>query len=208
MTRPIPIACWAAVSSRRPPPLSDPLHLASRSGLPDEWRIGLTEFPRDRWQEPTVAEMARFWLGVHEGFRRHRLHMKAVIDHWRGGHSDLTGLHGRLIPAVQQFLQHLDTHHRIESGQYFPTFRTLDPRIAQGVDLLDRDHDVVHEQLEALFQSAVGFHQGWQTKAPDAADKAARLADTVIGMGPLVIRHLDDEEEIVIPLIQRHGLSG
>ena len=174
--------------------------------MPEDLRTGLTHFPREHWQQPTTAEMARFWLGVHEGFRRHRLHMETVIDHWRGGHSDVVGLHGRLIPAVQQFLQHLDTHHRIESGQYFPTFRTLDDKLAYGIDLLDRDHDVVHEHLETLFKSAMAFHQGLRT--PDAADHAARLADTVLAMGPMVIRHLDDEEEIVIPLIQKHGIAG
>lgn len=184
----------------------DPLHLTTRAGLPEPLRIGLTDFPRDRWHGPTTAEMARFWLGIHEGFRRHRLHMEAVIDHWRAGKTDLTGLHARLIPAVQQFLQHLDAHHRIESGQYFPKFRTLDDRLAYGIDLLDRDHDVVHEQLEALFQKAVGFHQN--LRSPDAADHAARLADTVFAMGPAVIRHLDDEEEIVIPLIQKHRIAG
>lgn len=184
----------------------DPLHLTTRAGLPEPLRIGLTDFPRDRWHGPTTAGMARFWLGIHEGFRRHRLHMEAVIDHWRAGKTDLTGLHARLIPAVQQFLQHLDAHHRIESGQYFPKFRTLDDRLAYGIDLLDRDHDVVHEQLEALFQKAVGFHQN--LRSPDAADHAARLADTVFAMGPAVIRHLDDEEEIVIPLIQKHQISG
>lgn len=183
----------------------DPLHLTVRTCLPDDMRVGLADFPRDRWGEPTLAEMARFWLGIHDNFRRHHAHMGAIVDHWRAGHADLAGLNNRLIPSVQQFLQHLDMHHRIESGQYFPVFKTLDPRIAHGVDLLDRDHDVVHGQLDALYQSAVAFNQALQARAPDAADKAERLADAIAAMGPTVIRHLDDEEEIVIPLIALKG---
>ena len=183
----------------------DPLHLSTRAGLPEDLRVGLTDFPRHRWAEPSVVEMARFWLGVHENFRRHQAHLGALTTHWRDGRSDLRTLHARGVPATQQFLQHLDMHHRIESGQYFPAFRDLDPRIANGIDLLDRDHDVVHERLEAVFAAASVFHRAVQSNAPDAADAAARLSDAIAGMGPLVLRHLDDEEEIVIPLIQLRG---
>lgn len=185
----------------------DPLHLSVRAGLPEALRVGLVDFPKARWDEPTVAEMARFWLNVHENFRRHHAHLDALTTHWREGRSDFRTLHGRLIPATQQFLQHLDMHHRIESGQYFPAFRDLDPRIAHGIDLLDRDHDVVHEALERLFASASTFHQAVQSGTADAADQAARLSDVISDMGPLVLRHLDDEEEIVIPLIQLHGVT-
>lgn len=188
-----------------PDPSGDPLHLHTRAGLPDDMRMLLADYPKERWGEPTLAEMARFWLGVHDNFRRHHAHMVAITGHWRGGHADLRGLHGRLIPTVQDFLQHLDMHHRIESGQYFPTFRRVDPRIAHGVDLLDRDHDVVHEDLDRLFQSAVAFHQALQNAAADAGDRAATLAEVIDTMGPRVLRHLHDEEEIVIPLIATRG---
>ena len=186
-------------------PSGDPLHLHARAGLPDDMRVLLADYPRDRWDEPTLAEMARFWLGVHENFRRQHAHMVAVADHWRAGHTDLPGLHGRLIPTVQRFLQHLDMHHRIESGQYFPTFRRVEPRIAHGIDLLDRDHDVVHEDIDRLFQAAVAFHQDLQAGAPAANDRASVLADVIGTMGPHVLRHLRDEEEIVIPLIATRG---
>ncbi|NBW12627.1 MAG: hemerythrin domain-containing protein [Caulobacteraceae bacterium] len=182
-------------------PAGDPLHLTIRAGLPDDMRVLLADYPRERWGEPTLAEMARFWLGVHDNFRRHHAHMVAIADHWRSGHSDLRGLHGRLIPSVDQFLQHLDMHHRIESGQYFPIFRRVEPRIAHGVDLLDRDHDAVHADLEALLQAAIAFHQDIQTDAASAGDNASRLAEVLDAMGPRVLRHLHDEEEIVIPLI-------
>lgn len=172
-------------------------------------RVLLADYPRKRWGEPTLAEMARFWLGVHDNFRRHHAHMVAIADHWRSGRSDLRGLHDRLIPTVQDFLQHLDMHHRIESGQYFPSFRRVDPRIAHGVDLLDRDHDVVHEDLDHLFKAAVAFHQDLQGGAPTTADRASALADVIDTMGRRVLRHLHDEEEIVIPLIAtRSGEIG
>ncbi len=163
-------------------------------------------FPRDRWTSK-LDETAAFWLQMHGSFRAHQAHMDGLVDQWRAN-GDLAALHRSLIPALQSFLQHLDGHHRVESGHYFPKMRKIEPKIGTGIDLLDRDHDALHEGLEALFQGGLAFHQAMVGKAPDAADTAARLSD-LIGRGaqPL-LRHLEDEEDIVIPLIQLRGLHG
>ena len=85
--------------------------------------------------------------------------MDGLVGQWRDRAATRAALHRQLIPALQSFLQHLDGHHRIESGQYFPTMRQIEPRIGAGIDLLDRDHDAIHETLEALFQDGLAFHQ-------------------------------------------------
>lgn len=161
-------------------------------------------YPRARWGEPTLNDMARHWLQMHAGFRRHQARMDELTGLWRAGRMDAANLHRRLIPAVQQFLQHLDAHHRIESGHYFPAMRRVEPRIAHGIDLLDRDHDAIHIRLEALFRDASAFHQAI-TGGTDPVDAVYRLTDTVIAGGPVLLRHLEDEEDIVIPLIALHG---
>lgn len=103
----------------------------------------------------------------------------ASVGQWRAN-GDLVALHRSLIPALQSFLQHLDGHHRIESGQYFPMMRKIEPKIGAGIDLLDRDHDAIHETLEACsFQGGLAFHQAVTGNAPDVADKAARLSDLI-----------------------------
>ena len=185
----------------------DPTALATRAGLPIEFRYLLPQFPRDRWTSAALDQTAAFWLQMHGSFRAHQTHMDALIGQWRAG-GDLTALHRQLIPALQSFLQHLDGHHRVESGHYFPMMRTVEPRIGAGLDLLDRDHDVIHEVLESLFQTALGFHRAVTAIQPDARDQAARLSDAIEASGPLLLRHLDDEEDIVIPLIQLRGLPG
>src|SRR5690606_1459699 len=142
--RPIPTGCWAGASSARPPPLpdaADPLALEVRRGLPAEFRWLREELPRERWTD--LHEVAGFWLQMHAGFRNHQTHMDGLVARWRAD-GDLTGLHGQLTPALQAFLQHLDGHHRVETGHYFPMMRTVEPRIAAGLDLLDRDRDAVH----------------------------------------------------------------
>ncbi len=180
--------------------------LAARTGLPAEFRYLLDEYPRDRWTS-TLDETAAFWLQMHASFRGHQTHMDGLVGLWRAD-GDLTALHRSLIPALQSFLQHLDGHHRIESGQYFPIMRKIEPRIGAGIDLLDRDHDAIHETLEALFQGGLAFHQAVMARTPEAGDRAHRLADLIDRKAGPLLRHLEDEEDIVIPLIQLRGLHG
>lgn len=162
------------------------------------------DYPRGRWAEPSLNDIAKHWLAMHAGFRRHQAHIDELAAQWRADRLDAATLHRRLIPAVQQFLQHLDAHHTIESGHYFPAMRRVEPRIAAGIDLLDRDHDAIHARLEALFRDGSAFHQA-VTGGGEAKDAAHRLADTITAGAPDLLRHLEDEEDIVIPLIALRG---
>lgn len=182
----------------------DALALTSRGGLPVEFLYMRDEFPRARWTT-TLDQTAAFWLQMHASFRGHQAHMDGLIGQWRAS-GDAAALHRQLIPALQAFLQHLDGHHRIESGQYFPMMRRIEPRVGAGFDLLDRDHDAIHQTLEAMFRDGLAFHQAMASGAPDAADKAARLSDLIEANARPLLRHLEDEEDIIIPLIQLRGL--
>ncbi|MES2860704.1 MAG: hemerythrin domain-containing protein [Pseudomonadota bacterium] len=179
--------------------------LATRQGLPQPYRYLVEAFPRLRWHEPQVGAMARFWLQMHSGFRRETAAMTGLTSQWRSGALALPELHRQLMPTLQGFLQHLDGHHNIETHHYFPTMRRLEPRIGSGVDLLDADHDAIHAHLDALYQSGLAFHQAVAGNAPTAGDAAARLADVLDRAQRPLLRHLEDEEDIVIPLITRHA---
>lgn len=178
--------------------------LASRTGLPEDWRYLVEELPRDRWTG--LDQTAAFWLRMHGSFRGHQAHMDGLVGQWRAG-GELNHLHRQLVPALQSFLQHLDGHHRIESGQYFPAFKRIEPRIERGIELLDRDHDAIHELLETMFRDGLDFHQAVMSQAADATDRASRLGDLIENAGRPLLRHLEDEEDIVIPLIQLRGLQ-
>lgn len=178
--------------------------LVSRTGLPVECRYLLEAFPRDRWTT-TLDQTAAFWLQMHAGFRGHQAQMEALVGQWRAT-GDLHALHRSLIPTLQSFLQHLDAHHRVESHQYFPMMRQIEPRIGVGIDLLERDHDAIHGTLETLFRGGLAFHQAVVGRTADAAESAARLSALIEGGAVPLMRHLDDEEDIVIPLIQLRGL--
>ena len=180
------------------------LSLSSRSGLPSEMRCLLAERPRETWADPALPETARFWLQMHDGFRHQQASMSRLISE---GALDPRAVHLRLIQTLSSFLGHLDGHHRVESGHYFPIFRRAEPRVAEGLDLLDRDHDAIHEQLEALHSAGLAFHQAIGAGAGGFAE-LARLSEILGRAVPALIRHLDDEEEIVIPLLALHGDRG
>lgn len=182
----------------------DPTALAVRRGLPAEMLRLRDLKPRSDWG-PDLPEVAAFWLRMHDGFRQQQAAMSALAAEWRAGGLEARALHDRLIPLLGAYLQHLDGHHRIESGHYFPQFRRMAPDIQAGVDLLDRDHDAIHAELEALHGAGLAFHQAVQGGAPAAGDAASRLADRLDVSLPLATRHLDDEEDIVIPLIALNG---
>ena len=184
----------------------DPLALASRAGLPPEFLYLRDAFPRERWSAGGLHPTARRWLHMHGGFRAHQAEMAAMDEAWRADTLDVQTLHRALIPALQQFLQHLDGHHRIESGHYFPALQQLEPRIAAGIDLLDRDHDAIHAHLEALYRSGLALHQAVSANAPGQAEAAARLGEALDRTAGPLRRHLDDEEDVVIPLMARAGL--
>lgn len=178
------------------------LALAGRTGLPDDMLYLREAFPRAQWAG-VIHPTAAFWLQMHGGFRAQQARMAGAVADWRTGSLDPRGLHARLIPELSAFLQHLDGHHRIESGHYFPAIRRMEPRIGAGIDLLDRDHDAVHAHLDALLATGRAFHQAAAT--PSAPDAAHRLADALDAAATPLLRHLEDEEDIVIPLICLRG---
>ena len=179
--------------------------LAARHGLPEPYRYLVEAFPRLRWHDRELGDVARFWLQMHSGFRREADQMQALTVAWRAGDLALPDLHRQLIPTLQHFLQHLDGHHNVETHHYFPVMRQAEPAIGAGIDLLDRDHDAIHGRLKTLFQTGLAFHQALSANGANASDAAFRLADAIESSSPPLARHLEDEEDIVIPLMVRHA---
>ena len=44
-------------------------------------------------------------------------------------------------------LWQLEEHHQVEDQHYFPVFRRIEPRLAAGFELLEGDHEALHEAL-------------------------------------------------------------
>jgi hypothetical protein len=110
-------------------------------------------------------------------------------------------LNRRLGWAIWQ----LEQHHQVEDHHYFPLFRRAAPRLAPGFELLEGDHAALHTAIGGVIERATAVLAS-EAAGPDQfrAD-LARLRDTQIGLGRALIRHLDDEEDLVIPLLLERG---
>ncbi|GAA0294505.1 hemerythrin domain-containing protein [Rhodovulum strictum] len=179
------------------------LTLGHRTGLPDALRVLLDEHPRDLWDSHArFGSLTRFWLERHLMFR-------TLIDRIGAESRALVERHAEPEQAVrntaryaQLLLTELHGHHRIEDLHYFPRLLAAEPRLARGFDILDGDHHALDGQLAAL----AGAINGLVRAAPaDRRDRAGTLGATLTGFGRFLDRHLVDEEDLVVPILLKHG---
>ena len=104
-------------------------------------------------------------------------------------------------PRLQFFLQQLHAHHQIEDFHYFPIFRKAEARLLAGFDVLEADHATLHHDIESTVAAANGLLQSFSGDVGTlkrAADTYATASRTLFkGLK----RHLDDEEDLIVPLI-------
>lgn len=186
--------------------ISDDLRLDHRAALPAEIALLRAKYPVPQWPAHTnYGELAAFWLQVHDALRAEGAALARVSEDFREGRTDIAAFERAFAPRLRAYLQHLEGHHRIEDAHYFPRFRNLDKRLIYGFDLLENDHEIIHEQLLSVVDSARSLLQAFAV-GDDAlrygVDTYAERADRLL---VLVKQHLADEEEIVIPSILEYG---
>ncbi|MHA6344782.1 hemerythrin domain-containing protein [Roseivivax sp. CAU 1761] len=178
--------------------MDDTLKLDRRDGLPEALRLLAAEFPRPDWQgHDRFGGLVQFWMERHGMFRQ----ICAALD------EDVQArLSGRLSPEAQAarlgrygslLVNELHNHHRIEDMHYFPALSGLEPRLDCGFALLDADHHAMDGLLDAFAQSANGVIDG--------SAEPGRFHDDLTRFAALLERHLTDEEDLVVPVILKHG---
>jgi hemerythrin-like domain-containing protein len=147
--------------------------------------------------EPTepMAD-ARDMASAHAMFRREFSLMPGLIGDVTAGDTERAALvadHAALIITI------LEHHHAGEDQYVWPNLRMRCPEeYAPLVDIMESQHDAVHDSLLHVNQSLAMWR--------DAASAAARdeLADTVKLLLPLLAEHLALEEARVVPLIESY----
>lgn len=177
----------------------DPTALARRGGLPEDMQALIRAFPRATWAGRT-GPFTAFWLERHELFRRLLAAMTEEVQGFVDGARDETHFTRVLSRYGSMFLGELSGHHQIEDAHYFPRFQRLDPRAVAAIDLLETDHDAIHHALMAFETGARAALSG-----PERRDAAGAFLDTLAATERLTLRHLADEEDIVVPLMLHHG---
>jgi hypothetical protein len=182
------------------------LALARRIGWPEELRVLLARYPREEWEaHPNLGDMARFWLSRHGMFRELSAAIAEITAQFRAGQLPPAEFASQFVPRLQFILDQLNVHHQIEDFHYFPIFRAADSRLARGFDVLDGDHHHIHgdmartaETANALLHALRGDADRLRRCGDDYADASGALLKGLI-------RHLDDEEDLIVPLILDRG---
>jgi hypothetical protein len=181
---------------------SDELQL--RAGLPPEFRYLESSFPRQDWRALGLHPTAERWLEIHGWFRGLFRDLVKLGGQWREGGLEALAYRTAAIPRMRQLLGNLHGHHSRESEHYFPALAALEPRMARGFALLDRDHDAIARLLSTMAEAATGLNCA-AAEAGDLRRYAAALAGEIERGGALIGRHLADEEEIIVPVITLRG---
>ncbi len=180
--------------------------LFARQALPEDLRFLLAKYPRESWgREHTVGQLGSFWLKRHDMFRELGSALVAQTGELREGRIEAQAYAVWFVPRLNFFLSQLDGHHQIEDQHYFPVFAAAESRLKRGFDILDSDHHLIHDLLEANAQSANRFLQGLR----EGGDLLKRTTDDygqqsekmLVGL----LRHLEDEEDLIIPLMLDRG---
>jgi len=182
------------------------LELAHRSGWPQNLRVLIARFPRERWEgHANLGTMARFWLSRHAMFRELSAMIEEIATQFRAGAMPAAEFPRQLVPRLQFLLSQLSVHHQIEDLHYFPIFRAADERLARGFDVLEGDHHHIHADMAATAETATAMLRALAGNA----DVLSRCGDAYVrASGALLtglIRHLDDEEDLIVPLILDRG---
>ena len=186
------------------------LDLDIRAGLPSDLRALLSLYPRDVWMaHANLGATARFWLGRHDMFRELGAALSSGLSDHREGRVDVSTFRHWFAPRLGFFLQNLEGHHQIEDQHYFPVFQSAERSLAHGFDLLEKDHGVIHDDLMATADTANRFLVAEKQSGGRPDDAARWAADAYAGASERLlrrlIRHLEDEEDLIIPLILDRG---
>ena len=178
------------------------LALDRRTALPDDYAFLLVEHPRPSWEgHPNNGQWCQFWLARHKMFREFGAGLTDACEKLAAAQVDPKGFHEWFMPRASFFLGELDTHHKVEEYHYFPLLSRADPRMKKGVALLEGDHEVIHDLLCGAYDTIVALDAAIQEKPDDVMGLIPRMRDDLAALDKGLKRHLDDEEDLVVPLI-------
>jgi hypothetical protein len=92
----------------------------------------------------------------------------------------------------------------IEDQHYFPQFIPLDARLEPAFELLDRDHHALDGHIHGLAERSNDVLR-LMAAGEDEKKAVDLLAATQRDFRSFLHRHLEDEEEIIVPVVLEYG---
>jgi iron-sulfur cluster repair protein YtfE (RIC family) len=189
-------------------------HIDERGALPRDLCVLLETHPRDTWASAR-SPLAQFWIEKHNYLRRQSAALMSANADYRNERSSAGQFGSIIAPRLQGFLAELHGHHQIEDFHYFPSFRATDARLGPGLDVLAKDHELLHEGILGIVEAVNAFittireETAATTNTQRLADAQRLAADRYIAaseqMHARLERHLEDEEDLIIPLMLARG---
>lgn len=178
--------------------MDDDLTLGTRAGLPDALRELLETYPREGWPEhANFAGLVQFWLERHMMFRKLTALLREDAEQAMDGALPPEAQTARLARYGSMLVNELHGHHQIEDHHYFPVLSGMEPQLVRGFTILDRDHHAMDGLLDRFTTVANGVLQGREEVGP--------FREELLSFDALLDRHLEDEEDLIVPVILRHG---
>jgi hemerythrin-like domain-containing protein len=187
--------------------ISEELKIGNRLGMPTTILGLLDTFPRASWDQLVpLSGLAAMWMGNHNGFRKLTESLGRSTGRLREGLEEPTMFLPLFETGMGNLLYQLQLHHMVEDQHYFPAFARALPSLKSWFDILDDDHHMLHGAIDRLAGTGRDFIR--TMSGPDQAQTndrrkfvQDRMVEALDAFEKILIQHLADEEDLVIPLL-------
>ncbi len=178
-------------------------NVTQRDKLPASIQESLISIERRRWPfHPKYHGKAEFFIQYHEGLRYTSFQilnsLRKLLDN-AGEKSEIDAELKNIGALCYTLFQDAERHHVIEDHSYFPAFRRIEPKLGAGIDLLENDHKCLSSAFAELKSS---LNQSLLINSNYSA--VGQLYQSAVKVNNILIQHLSDEEEIIIPIFLMH----
>lgn len=185
------------------------LDLTNRTGWPADLRHLLDIYPREIWNDHVnLGDMARFWLARHDMFRDLSQALNQAVGALREDEMPPDRFRQWFAPRLNFLLSELQTHHMIEDQHYFPVFVRAETSLLKGFEILETDHETIHHALANLARSGQMLAGAIDSDTPLIVKAADEFSDVCNGFLKLLLQHLADEEDLIVPVILDRSEAG
>lgn len=194
---------------RHLPAMERHLHIAERTGWPDEILTLSAGYPREVWDaHPHLRKPTRNWMAAHAGFRRLADVLRDDAEQFLDAKIAADFYGARLARLARMLTVNLHGHHTFEDRSFFPEINAVDPRFGSGLEVLEADHMELDQTLDRFERHARRSLQLAELDPGQLKDEVGALHKVTEGLQGFLARHLADEEDLIVPIILHHRMRG
>ena len=169
----------------------------------------LRDYPREAWPgNPHFARSIQNWMGAHKMFNQLGEITCAEVEKLIDKKLDPAEFSRRFSYYGDLLVRNLHGHHTWEDRDYFPELSAADSRFDRGLEMLETDHHHLDVTLDKFTKTGNRVLQLIELEEKQARDEAGELLENCQDIKQFLTRHLQDEEELVVPILLHHKMRG